>query len=134
MYKLVAFSTAMFTFFIGWVIYMADTGQESIFFDLVKITPYGDKIGHFLLFGLLALGTNIVFKLRGIRHGNITILYGAIVIFCVVVIEELSQKFIPGRTFDLIDIIASLAGIIVFSLISFGRTLNKLTNQRDKVR
>lgn len=125
-FKLAVFSTVIFAIFIGWVIYMADTGQKSIFFDLVKIIPYGDKIGHFLLFGYLALGANIFFKLRGIRIGNITVQYGAIVIFGVVVTEELSQKFIPGRTFDINDIIASLAGIVVFSIIPFDRMLKKV--------
>lgn len=127
MFKLATLSTAIFAFFIGWVIYMADTGQKSIFFDLVKIIPYGDKIGHFLLFGLLTLGANIVFKLRGIKIGNITVLYGAIVIFSIVIIEELSQQFIPGRTFDINDIMASLAGIVIFSMIPYGRILKKVT-------
>jgi VanZ family protein len=104
---------------------MADTGQKSIFFDFVRIIPFGDKIGHFLLFGFLTLGTNIVFKLRGIRIGNINVLYGSIVIVCVVVIEELSQKYMPGRTFDVIDIIASLAGIVAFSFIPFGFMLKR---------
>jgi len=87
--------------------------------------PYGDKLGHFFLFGFLALGTNIVFKLRGIRICNITVPYGAIAIASIAVIEEISQKFTPGRTFDINDIMASLAGIIVFSIILFGRILNK---------
>ncbi|MFH0780993.1 MAG: VanZ family protein [Pseudomonadota bacterium] len=125
MYKLAVFSTAIFAFFIGWVVYMADTGQKSIFFDLVKMIPFGDKIGHFLLFGFLALGANIVFKLRGMRIGNINLFYGAIVIFVVVVIEEVSQKFMPGRTFDINDIMASLAGIVAFSLIPPGFLLKK---------
>ena len=126
MYKLTIFSTTLFAFFIGWIIYLADTGQKCIFFDFVKIIPFGDKIGHFLLFGFLTLGTNIVFKLRGIRIGNINVPYGAIVIFCAVVIEEFSQKYMPGRTFDLIDIMANLAGIVAFSFMPFGFILRRL--------
>ena len=125
MYKLAVLSTTLFAFFIGWVIYLADTGQKSIFFDLVKIIPFGDKIGHFLLFGFLTLGPIIVFKLRGMRIGKINVLYGAIVIFCVVVIEELSQKYVPGRTFDISDIMASLAGIVAFSFMPIGFMLKR---------
>lgn len=125
MYKLAVFSTTLFAFFIGWVVYMADTGQKSIFFDFVKTIPFGDKIGHFVLFGILTLGANIVFKFRGVGIGNIKVLYGAIMIFCVVVIEEVSQKFMPGRTFDMNDIMASLAGIVVFSLIPLGFMLKR---------
>ena len=125
MYKHAVFSTTLFAFFICWVIYLADTGQDCIFFDLVKIIPFGDKIGHFLLFGFLTLGTNTVFKLRGIRIGNINVPYGAIVIFCAVVIEELSQKYTPGRTFDISDIMASLAGIVAFSFMPVGFILKR---------
>jgi VanZ family protein len=118
-YKLAVVLTAVFALFIAWVIYMANTGQKSIFFDLVKMLPYGDKIGHFFLFGLLALGATIAFKFRSIKLGQLAVPYGAILISCLVVIEELSQKFIPGRTFDLNDIIASLAGVLVCGVLPF---------------
>lgn len=103
---------------------MANTGQKSIFFDLVKMLPYGDKIGHFFLFGLLSLGTSVVLKLRGVRFGAVFVPYGAILISCLVVIEELSQKSFPGRTFDLGDILASLIGVFVFSVLPFFRREN----------
>lgn len=125
-FKLVLLSTALFAIFIGWVIYKADTGQKCIFLDLVKMIPYGDKIGHFILFGILALGANLVFKLRGFRICNINLLYGAMLIFTADVLEELSQQYIPGRTFDIADLMATLAGIVVFSMISFSRIFNKL--------
>ena len=100
---------------------MANTGQKSIFFDLVKMLPYGDKIGHFFLFGLLALGATIVFKLQGVRIGWFLVSYGAILISCLVIIEELSQKFVSGRTFDLNDMLASLAGVLVCGVLPFCR-------------
>lgn len=125
MYKFTVLLTAMFAVFIGWVIYLADTGQKSIFFDLVRIIPYGDKIGHFFLFGLLALGANLALKRRGISAGRIFVPFGAIVIFGVVIVEEFSQKLMPGRTFDVNDMLASLAGVILFSLVPLGRRLKK---------
>lgn len=123
--KLIALSTALFAFFIGWVIYKADTGQPCIFLDLVKIIPYGDKIGHFFLFGILAFGANLVFKHRGYCIGSISLPYGAMLIFCIDLVEELSQQYIPGRTFDFIDLMATLAGIVVFSIISYSRLVTR---------
>jgi len=123
MYKFTVLLTAMFAVFIGWVIYLADTGQKSIFFALVRIIPYGDKIGHFFLFGLLALGTNIALKRRGISAGNIFVPFGGIVIFGVVIVEEFSQKLMPGHTFDVNDMLASLAGVVLFSLATLNRRL-----------
>ncbi len=125
MYKFTVLLTAMFAVFIGWVIYLADTGQKSIFFDLVRIIPYGDKIGHFFLFGLLALGTNLALKRRGISAGSIFVPFGAIIIFGVVIVEEFTQKLMPGRTFDVNDMLASLAGVVLFSLVPLNRRLKE---------
>lgn len=119
-YKVVLLATVLFSLFIAWVIYLADSGQKCFFFDLVKRIPSGDKIGHFFLFGLLTLGTNIVFRLRGVRLGVLTVPYGAILILTVVVIEEFSQHFIATRTMDISDIMADMVGIVAFSLITSG--------------
>jgi len=40
-----------FLAFICWIIFMADSGQKSVFFELVKSIPYGDKLGHVILYG-----------------------------------------------------------------------------------
>jgi polysaccharide biosynthesis protein VpsQ len=122
-YSLITISAVLFATFIGWVIYMADTGQNSIFFELVKKTPNGDKIGHLFLFGFLAFLTNFVFRLRGMKFCNIFLPYGSILIFTLGVIEEFSQYFMPNRTLDKNDILADLIGIIIFSVISYSRFL-----------
>ncbi|WP_244325652.1 hypothetical protein [Shewanella aestuarii] len=41
--------------FIIWIIYLANTGGRSVFFVLIKHMPYGDKVGHMLLFGTLTI-------------------------------------------------------------------------------
>lgn len=125
MYKLTVFLTALFALFIGWIVYKADTGQGSVFFNLVRTIPFGDKIGHFFLYGVLGFGTTIVFQLRGIRIGKITVPYGAIIIAVIAVVEELSQKLLSSRTYDIYDMIASLVGIILFSMIPLGRLSKK---------
>lgn len=116
MYKLILF---IFVSFIVWILFLANTGQSSLFFDLVKILPYGDKIGHFCLFGLLTLIANLAFKFKVVNLGKQPIYIGTLLVIIFVTLEELSQHFIPSRTLDIQDLLADSLGISIFTLISF---------------
>lgn len=59
-----------FTDFILWILYLANTGGQSIFFEWVNAVPYGDKLGHFGLFGMLAIFMNYACKLSTIKAGK----------------------------------------------------------------
>lgn len=113
--------------FIAWVIYLANTGQSSLFFDLVKLIPFGDKVGHFCLFGLLTLTTNYGLKYKHIGS-NKSVLMGTIFVAILVLLEECSQSFIPSRTFDFIDLTADTLGILIFHFIAL-----KLKQKRKKI-
>ncbi|WP_245568344.1 VanZ family protein [Ferrimonas futtsuensis] len=103
---------------IAWVIYLANTGQSSIFFSLVRQLPYGDKLGHFTLFGLVTLGLNLMSGGRGWRCGPLKVYWGATLVFVVAALEEFSQAWFPNRTLDSTDLMADVLGILVFSLLS----------------
>ena len=104
--------------FILWVIYLANTGQNSVFFKLVASIPYGDKVGHFCLFGLLTLATNLAFKFKYFIVYSAKIFLGTLLVFSFVIIEECSQYFIPNRTFDFMDLSANFIGIIFFNVVT----------------
>jgi hypothetical protein len=104
-----------FFFFILWVIYLADSGGSSVFFDWVRKTPNGDKIGHFFLFGVLTLLMIAASGFRVCRIKWLPLYYGAIGVFLFVLLEEISQIFFATRTFDLKDLTADVAGISFFS-------------------
>ncbi|MGO2291026.1 MAG: VanZ family protein [Pseudoalteromonas sp.] len=123
MHKLITIVSVTFLGFIIWVIYQANTGQHSIFFELVRSIPYGDKVGHFCLFGLLALGANFAFKLKSYSVLSCNLYIGSSVVFLFVLLEELSQYYIPSRTLDITDLLADMLGILTFSLIT--KLINK---------
>lgn len=102
--------------FILWIIYLANTGQNSLFFQFVASIPYGDKLGHFCLFGLLTLAANFTFKLKSFQILSMKIYLGSILVLTFVVIEELSQYYIPNRTLDALDLMADVFGIVFFTL------------------
>ena len=115
---LVPLCAVVFFCFILWVIYLANTGQNNMFFQLVASIPYGDKLGHFCLFGLLTLATNIAFKFKSFKVYSKELFLGTAFVFTFVVIEECSQYFIPNRTFDLIDLSADFIGILFFNVVT----------------
>lgn len=89
-----------------------------MFFELVRLIPYGDKAGHMLLFGFLTLFANVATSFGSIRIGKVHCYWGTIVVIVFVAVEELSQALIPTRTLDAADFAADMIGILVFTIIS----------------
>ena len=118
MQKLITIIGFAFFFFILWIIYLANTGQHSIFFELVRLIPYGDKVGHLGLFGMLTLLANLATKFKVFKLGKIKIFWGSAIVFVFVTFEELSQHFLPTRTLDIFDYTADMLGILLFTWLS----------------
>lgn len=87
-------------------------------FALFHRVPGRDLTGHFVLFGLLSLSVTSWMcrrtpKASGWTHIRVTALLAVLIL-----IEEISQGFIPARTFSLLDLSASLTGLLAGSLAS----------------
>jgi VanZ family protein len=119
MYKLTVSITLCFSAFIIWAIYQANTGSSNPVFELVGSLPYGDKIGHLSLFGMLTLMFNLTSRCRTFSLGRINLYYGTAIVSIFVLLEELSQGLIPTRTLDIMDLAADSIGITLFSLLSY---------------
>jgi len=120
MYKIIKaliplFSVSFFVFIL-WIFDLANTGQNSLFFNFVASIPYGDKLGHFCLFGLLTLAANFTFKLKSFQLMSFEVYLGSLLVLTFVVIEELSQFYIPNRTMDVLDFAADFIGIVFFNI------------------
>jgi len=100
------------------IIVMADSGQYGYVFKLVHQIPYGDKLGHFILIGLLALVVNLSLQCKKITVFNYSVLQGSAIVVALTMLEELSQFFIANRSFDLMDLLFDFIGIFVFSHIA----------------
>lgn len=112
--------TFAFTFFlfICWIIYTADQGQVHSFLKEVRDFPYGDKIAHFTLYGLLALVVNLAINNRRIMVFGRRVLLGALLVGVFAVVEEFTQIAFATRNFELMDMACDLLGIGLFSKIS----------------
>lgn len=111
--------TTVFVLCVLWVIFEANTGKEAAIFQWVRSLPYGDKMGHFAVFGLMVLMLNLCFRFQTLGRGWCQIYLGTAIVTSFAVAEEISQYFIPSRTFDLYDLAADAAGVTLFTGLSW---------------
>ncbi len=97
--------------------FLANSGQDFFINDIKNSLPYGDKVGHFFIYGLLALVVNYALKFRYFA-GILLNQYGTLFILALSITEECSQLFITTRTFSLLDLVANFSGIMVFTWLS----------------
>lgn len=117
----------LFFSFIVWIIFQADLQRDNLIIKIGHAVPYGDKMGHILLFGILALLINKALNFRGVDTGSIKFYLGSIIVFCFAISEEFTQLAFEHRNFDYKDIIADLMGIVFFSSAVFRRWLRLIT-------
>ncbi len=124
----------IFCGFLATVITTADKGLGSEYWGWLRHVPLGDKVCHFGLMFTLCVLTNLVLKCRVMPfQGHRMILLGTVIVAIVVVGEEFSQIWIPGRTFDLFDLTADFLGIAAGNLVA-KRTYPVLIERGDPSR
>ncbi|MET0752173.1 MAG: VanZ family protein [Pyrinomonadaceae bacterium] len=106
--------TIVYIFILAGIIVLADLKGTQYLLNFVRFVPYGDKVGHFFLMGMFSLMLNLALNARTFRLWKIQFLLGTLIVLIVVTIEEFSQKFIRGRSFDLTDLVVDFAGIFIF--------------------
>ena len=109
--------TVIYIFILAGIIFLADLNGTS-YFSFIRKVPFGDKIGHFLLMGMFSFLLNLALKAKTIRLWLFKYLLGSLIVFGLVTLEEFSQIFVRGRTFDLTDLIFDYAGIFIFGEIA----------------
>jgi polysaccharide biosynthesis protein VpsQ len=100
-----------FFLFVAGIIIGNDLGRLRTIVNWVGSFPFGDKIGHLVFIGTLAFLLNYALEGRTIKIGRFKILLGCSIVAVVMTLEEISQIWIPWRTFDLVDLSANYLGI-----------------------
>jgi VanZ family protein len=109
----------VFALFIILIIVMADAGVLSQYLGFLYSYPFGDKVGHFVLYGILTLLINLaLFHSRPDQSRRLLALQCGLILALLIGLEEFSQQFFANRTFDLIDLAFSYLGVIGFSALA----------------
>lgn len=94
------------------IMLFADLGMLPVQ-ELSKIPNY-DIIGHFFLYGIASYLSHRALAKRAIGIIGYPFPLGPTIFSIFTVFEELLQQILPHRTFSLLDLGASLLGIVVF--------------------
>ena len=108
----------VFFFFILWIIILADSANYNFAFFVVGTVPYGDKIAHATLYGMMALFLNFGLGFKTKKFLGFDMQIGAILVLLFAGLEELSQYYFPSRTLDIYDFVADFIGIVLASFIT----------------
>jgi len=96
---------ALLVVWIGIVLFL--TAYPTIPTPKIKSFPI-DKVCHFFLFFIFGLFARPI--LRPVKYFGVGV--------GLILIAECQQLFIPGREFEIMDMVAGLVGLVVFFLLS----------------
>ncbi len=104
----------VYVFVLAGIIFIASRKGTRYVLNFVGNIPYGDKLGHFFLMGGFSFLLNLVLNAKTFGVGKFNYLLGSLIVLVVVTLEEISQRFVAGRTFDWGDLVFDYLGIFVF--------------------
>lgn len=76
-----------------------------------------DKQGHFIYMGISAFMLNYLLKAKSIHLFGYSLLLANLLLILGTSLEEIRQLYIPNRNFELLDLLAGTAGIILFGFL-----------------
>jgi VanZ family protein len=111
-----------FFLFIGFIIFLANTADHNFAFRLIGHIPYGDKLMHGLLYGVMALLLNYSLNFKSKKIFGFNMQVGALIVLTFAGLEEITQYWLPSRTCDFVDFVADMVGVVLFSFIQWNKS------------
>jgi len=100
------------TFLLSFYLAFGESVAKSPFWNQI------DKGIHFLLFGCFTLAFLQYARMKWVTSldpfAKTTILFG--ILISLSILSEFAQLLVPTRTFDLVDMVANISGILVFGI------------------
>lgn len=93
-----------------------------------------DKIGHFIAYAILAVLVSFaITRVRGWQKVGLVVAFA----ICYAITDELHQTFVPGRSFELLDIAADTLGAgfaaIAMAIIQGGLVDDRRREERETI-
>ncbi|HJR78475.1 MAG TPA: VanZ family protein [Anaerolineales bacterium] len=109
----------LFSLLIVIIIVLADMGALPDSLQVWNDLPYGDKAGHFILYGILTLLIDLaLFRSFPLQRPKLVAVITGLILAVLIGLEEFSQQFFANRTFSLLDLAAGYLGVIFFSWLA----------------
>lgn len=99
------------------IAYWANTSSMPGWLKAIYDFPNGDRLGHFVIYGLLAYVFSAALGNRRLRLGRFSVAWGVLAAVALATGEEISQLFVASRTADWLDLLAGYAGIFASTFV-----------------
>ena len=106
--------TILLLLFVGILIFISLLAYTENIPTEIKMIPYYDSIGHFVLFGLLGLLAHYAVNRKCVTVYRVLIPVGPIFAVLYAMVDEFLQLLSDKRTFDVGDLSFGILGIFVF--------------------
>jgi len=103
------------------IVGLADVGVLGPLVRGLHAVPLGDKICHLVLATGLGYFAASFPRAPAITIARMRLSSATLLVVVVAALEEISQQFIPGRTYDLRDLAADFAGIAIGTALASRR-------------
>jgi polysaccharide biosynthesis protein VpsQ len=119
-----------FWFYLGILFAISSSAYLRIIPTELARFPHYDTILHFLLLGIAAYLSHLALNKRQLHILSTAIPMAPFIVFFFCVLDEVIQKFVPYRSADIIDLIADVCGIIVFTHLAERTPIRKSSQAR----
>ena len=123
------FVAILFGLFILGVVALADSPYGAEYLQFVHDLPMGDKLGHFCLMGGLSFLINASLRIPPNSQKPWWKYRATYILLGVVVLEEISQIWLPQRNFSFEDLAADFLGILIFGYLGFWVAKRKVASR-----
>lgn len=113
-------------------IVLADLGRLPNSLAVIYTFPDGDKLGHFILYGILAFLLVSVVPIFDKQKPWRNALLSCFILIVFIGIEEVSQLLLANRSADFVDFICSVLGVIVFGCAAWQIKRKKISTNPDR--
>ncbi|BAZ09185.1 hypothetical protein NIES4071_09910 [Calothrix sp. NIES-4071] len=119
-----------FWFYLGILLAISASAYLKVIPTEIASFPHYDTILHFLLLGIAAYLSHLALNKRQLHILGTALPRSAFIVFFFCIVDEIMQKFTPHRSADIVDLLADVCGIIVFTFLAEHTPIRKTSQVR----
>jgi fucose 4-O-acetylase-like acetyltransferase len=104
--------------YLGFLIFISTSAYLKSLPPLLLKIPFADTFMHFLLLGLAAFFSHLALNKKYVMVFGIFLPQAPLIILLCCIADEMLQALSPNRTSSIIDLVANLAGIVLFYFLA----------------
>ncbi len=119
-----------FWFYLGILLTISTSAYLRVIPTEIASFPHYDTVLDFILLGIAAYLSHLALNKRQLHILDTALPLAPFIVFFSCILDEIIQKFTPHRSADIIDLLADVCGIIVFTYFAEHTPIRKTSQLR----